>query len=225
MRQHGLVPLPSDPDPLDAGPLDAGPLDAGPFGPWLDRMVESLAGRADTDVPCGSCVGCCSSRQFVHVEPDEHDALAHIPPELRFPAPGLPPGFVVLPYDEQGRCPMLGADGCTIYEHRPRTCRVYDCRVLTAAAVEPDADQPLIAERVRRWRFQVADTDRERFEAVRATARVLREPLAHPDGRVPTRASQLAAMAVGLHRLAMHDGHAVAPTTVAVRVELSRRRG
>lgn len=215
MGQHGVVPVASHPDPLDAGP----------FGPWLDRMSAALAGRADTDVACGTCVGCCSSRQFVHVEPDEHDALAHIPAELRFAAPGLPPGFVVLPYDQQGRCPMLGAHGCTIYEHRPRTCRVYDCRVLTAAGLDADDDQPLIGERVRRWRFDVADDDRARFDAVRATARVLQDPAAHPEGRVPPRASQVAAMAVGLHRVALRDGRVEAPTAQAVRVELSRRRG
>lgn len=205
---------------------EPGHLDAGRLGPWLERMREALAGGAVTDVPCGTCVACCSSRQFVHVEPDEIDALAHIPAELRFAAPGAPAGVVVLPYDANGRCPMLGEHGCTIYDHRPRTCRVYDCRIFTAAGIVPDDDQPLIAERVRRWRFRVSADDRAQLEAVRATAAVIARPDAHPDGRVPVRASHRAAMAVALHHLAPTDasGVVVLPTPEAVRVALSRRR-
>ena len=66
---------------------------------------------------------------------DRH-ARAH-PAALRFPRPGRPKGHVVLGYDEHGRCPMLGDHGCTIYEHRPRTCRTYDCRVFAATGSSP----------------------------------------------------------------------------------------
>ena len=40
--------------------------------------------------PCRAvtCTACCTSSQFVHIEPDETDTLAHIPAALRFPAPG-----------------------------------------------------------------------------------------------------------------------------------------
>jgi Fe-S-cluster containining protein len=58
---------------------------------------------------------------------------------------------MVMGYDGEGRCPMLGAAGCRIYEHRPRTCRAYDCRVYGATDVTPE--QPLVAERVRDWSF------------------------------------------------------------------------
>jgi len=34
---------------------------------------------------------------------------------------------------EEGRCPFVGADGCTVYEHRPTCCRVYPL----ARAVRP----------------------------------------------------------------------------------------
>ena len=33
--------------------------------------------------------------------------------------------------------------GCSIYDHRPRTCRTFDCRVFAAAGVAVDADKPL----------------------------------------------------------------------------------
>src|SRR5689334_12051664 len=108
-------------------------------------MTSALAGEGASDVPCGACTACCTASQFVHIGPDEADALAHIPAELLFPAPGLPRGHVLLGYDEHGRCPMLVDDGCSIYAHRPQTCRTYDCRVLPAAGVAADEDQPGVA--------------------------------------------------------------------------------
>jgi Fe-S-cluster containining protein len=128
-------------------------IDAGGFSTWLTGMQAALRGECDAHVPCGACTACCTSSQFVHIDPDEVDALAHIPAALRFPAPGLPDGHVVLGYDEHGRCPMLGDHGCTIYQHRPRACRTYDCRVFAATGVEPEASQPAVAAQVRRWQF------------------------------------------------------------------------
>lgn len=87
----------------------------------------------------------------MHIGPDETDALAHIPPQLLFPAPGFPAGHVLMGYDEGGHCPMFVDGACSVYEHRPRTCRTYDCRVFAAADVVPD--KPAIARRVEQWRF------------------------------------------------------------------------
>jgi Fe-S-cluster containining protein len=152
-------------------------LDAGDFSAWLAGMRGALAGTGVSDVPCNGCTACCRSSQFVHIEPDELDTLAHVPSELQFPAPGLPEGHVVLGYDERGHCPMLGENGCSIYEHRPRACRVYDCRVFAATGVEiDDPSKAAIAERIRRWRFSHASRDgRARHEATRAAARYLEE--------------------------------------------------
>jgi Fe-S-cluster containining protein len=114
----------------------------------------------------------------VHIGPDEAETLAHIPAQLLFPAPGLPEGNVVLGYDENGHCPMLIDDACSIYEHRPRTCRTYDCRVFTATGVEiDDTQQVAIAQRARRWRFAFpAELDRIERDAVRAAATFVSEP-------------------------------------------------
>jgi Fe-S-cluster containining protein len=139
------------------------PLDAGRFSEWLDALQQ----RAEMAVPCGECTACCTSSQFVHIAPDETDALAHVPESLRFPAPGLPKGHVLLGYDEHGQCPMLVEGACTIYDHRPRTCRTYDCRVFAATGVSPDRSQPAIAARVLRWRFDV--DDEARWEVIRAS--------------------------------------------------------
>ena len=113
-------------------PDDPSPLGGGRFTTWLGDIGAAIGGGRDSEVPCGSCTACCEASQFVHVGPDETDALAHIPRALLFPAPGAPAGHLVMGYDAHGRCPMLRADGCSIYEHRPRTCRTYDCRVFAA---------------------------------------------------------------------------------------------
>ena len=88
------------------------------------------------------------------------------------------PGWLVLGYDEQGRCPMLVDDVCTVYEHRPVACRTYDCRVLPAAGLVLDEDDhAAIADRVACWRFAYPNVNDERdHEAVRAAA-VFLEPV------------------------------------------------
>ena len=182
-------------------------LPAGAFGTWLDGMESALRGEADADVACGSCTACCASSQFVPIGPDEADALAHIPRELLFPAPRMPRGHVLLGYDEQGRCPMLVDGGCSIYEHRPRTCRTYDCRVFPAAGVVPD-DKPLVAERAARWRFDHPGADDEaRHAAVVAAAAYVRARRGDlPDDVRPPSPTALAVVAVEAHGLFLDLG-------------------
>jgi Fe-S-cluster containining protein len=164
-----------------------------PFGSWLDAMQAALRGDADAEVPCGDCTACCTSSQFVHIGPDETDTLAHIPAELLFPAPRMAKGHVLLGYDERGHCPMLVAGRCSIYEHRPRTCRTYDCRVFTATGLDVGADDPSkdpIAERSRRWRFTYpTDDDVRRQAAVHTAVRTVRA----------TSVTQLAVAAIERH--------------------------
>jgi uncharacterized protein len=184
---------------MDARGTDDGELAAGDFASWLDAMRAALRGERSADVPCGSCTACCTSSQFVHIEPDETDTLAHIPRELLFPAPRMPRGHVLLGYDERGHCPMLIDDKCSIYEHRPRTCRTYDCRVFPATGLELDeAGKEAIARQIRRWRFTYpASDDRERHAAVRAAARSVDErPDLRPGGRVPANTTQKAVLAI-----------------------------
>jgi hypothetical protein len=181
-------------DLTDKRPED---LPAGVFSAWLEQMRTALRHEADADVACGDCCACCATAHFVHVGPDEEDALAHIPQELTFPAPGLPPGHLVLGYERRGRCPMLHEDGrCTIYAHRPLTCRTYDCRVFAAAGI--DADREDITRRARRWRFACpTPRDRDELAAVRAAARFVRDnAAAFPGGRVPEDPGQFAVLAV-----------------------------
>jgi uncharacterized protein len=153
-------------------------LPAGDFVSWLSAMQTALRGESDAEVPCGDCTACCTSSQFVPIGPDETDTLAHIPKDLLFLAPRLSKGHVVLPYDERGHCPMLVDGRCSIYEHRPRTCRTYDCRIFTATGLDVDAEAETkadIAARSRRWRFTFpTDDDHRRHAAVRAAVRSVR---------------------------------------------------
>jgi hypothetical protein len=106
---------------------------------------------------------------------------------------------------------MLGDDGCTIYEHRPRACRTYDCRVFAAAGVEVESDKVLLGRRVRRWRFDhPTGADTQLHEAVRSAARhLVSEPVAVGDRRGPRPPVEVAVRAV----------------EVVVRQSLSRREG
>ena len=96
--------------------------------------------------------------------------------DVVFPAPRLPVGHVLMGYDESGHCPMLIDGACSIYEHRPRTCRTYDCRVFAASGLMlDDPTKSAINDQVRRCQFQLADNiDRAELEAVRSAALLLR---------------------------------------------------
>jgi uncharacterized protein len=118
---------------------------------------------------------------------------------------------VLLPYDDRGRCPLLDELGrCTIYAHRPLTCRTYDCRVF--AAVGLDADREQITRRARRWRFSCpAPEDAARLAAVRAAARwIPAHAAAFPGGAVPDDAADLAVLAVRVADVFLPDGPAEA---------------
>ena len=183
----------------DSDDSDDATLPAGGFSAWLRGMEAALRGDAPSDVACRTCTACCTSSQFIHVGPDEADALAHIPRALLFPAPGAPNGHMLMGYDANGHCPMFRDNACSIYAHRPQTCRTYDCRIFAATGVEvPDEDMPLIAAQARRWRFEeLSDDDRAAHAAVQRAAAALREnPTDVTGGVVPANATQLAVLAI-----------------------------
>jgi uncharacterized protein len=208
-------------------------LEAGDFSAWLTEMQGAIRGERASVVPCGGCTACCTSSQFVHIGPDETDTLSQIPAGLLFPAPRRPPGNVVLGYDERGHCPMLIDNQCSIYEHRPRTCRTYDCRVFPASGVDADDDKVLIAEQARRWQFEFpGQADRDQHDAVRAAATFLHD---HggllPDRAGPTNSTQRAVLAIEIHDVFLRRDEATGQPTVidpdpdVVRAEVERRRG
>jgi uncharacterized protein len=185
-------------------------LPAGRFSVWLREVRAALVDGRGIDMPCGDCCACCATSHFVHVGPGEARSLSRIPRELLFPAPGYPPGTLVVGYDRDGRCPMLDGGRCSIYEDRPLTCRTYDCRVFAAAGI--DADRDAITRQSRRWEFELsAHEDRDQHRAVRAAARFVREHAAcFPGGAVPGEPAQLAVLAVSVFDVFLEVGDASA---------------
>ena len=182
-------------------------LPAGEFSRWLGRMRAVLAGQGDADVPCDDCCACCTTSHFVHVAPAETRALARIPRELLFPAPGQPEGTMLMGYDQHGRCPMLEKDGrCSIYEDRPLTCRTYDCRIFAAARIAADRDP--LTRQARRWKFSYpAPADQDEHAAVRAAARFVRERAeCFPAGAAPREAVPVALLAIKVYGVFLQPG-------------------
>ncbi len=172
------------------------PLPAGNFSEWLRAMRIALAGGPGMQVACGECVGCCTSSYFIKIRARESEALGRIPSgELR-DSPDEP-GTRLMGYDAQGHCPMFRG-GCTIYSHRPETCRTYDCRVFAASGMDAGSGRGVINERVARWRFDYSDeSGRQEHRAVTAAASFLRQhPVRFPGGHIPSRAAEIAVLAV-----------------------------
>ncbi len=197
-------------------------LAAGGFSSWLRGMTQAIAGDRPSDVPCDGCTACCTSAQFVHISPEETDTLAHIPKVLLFPAPRMPRGHVLMGYDERGHCPMLVDGGCSIYAHRPRTCRTYDCRIFPAAGVAVDDGQDAIGRRARRWRFEYPhEVDATAQAAVRAAASFLAAHRSVLGDAAPVNATQLAVLATEVHHLFLGADE---PDPEVVVEEVRRRR-
>jgi uncharacterized protein len=198
---------------------------AGDFSAWLHALRTSYLEGGAVDVPCGDCAACCTSSHFVHIAVGEALTLARIPEELLVPAPGAPAGTQLLGCDQKGRCSLLNGRRCEIYEDRPQTCRLYDCRVYAAADVEPDREE--ITRQAYAWVFGYpAERDRREHEAVRAAARFLQNhAAAFPGGRAPTEPGDIAISAVKVYGVfldAPHEDHgSVRPRT---KPEVARSR-
>jgi Fe-S-cluster containining protein len=174
-------------------------LPAGGFSQWLSQTRAAQRSNEDVDVACGACNACCKSSYFIHIAPTESGTLRRIPKQLLFAAPGLPAGNVIMGYDENGRCPVLVDEKCSIYADRPQTCRTYDCRVFPAAGIDGGGNEKeLLNQRIRRWKFSYASpSDRADHAAVQASAAFLqRQADKFPSGFVPRNPAQLAVLAV-----------------------------
>ena len=148
------------------------------YSQWAAKTHAQVIAGKPADVPCGTCTVCCRAGQFIHIEKDEA-AFAAIPEALRVAAPGAP-GVYIMGHGENGHCPMLIDNACSIYAKRPITCRTYDCRIFSAAGVFPDETQPEIASRARQWHFlpepnNGTNTEANRHEATQKAASFLQQ--------------------------------------------------
>jgi Fe-S-cluster containining protein len=198
-------------------------LSAGPFSAWLRAAREALRTGAGADVPCGDCTACCASAYFIHVRPGETATLDALGKDALIDAPGLPAGHKLLGHGKDGTCPKLVENRCTVYAHRPQTCRAYDCRVFAAAGILESPDKPRINARVEQWRFDYpTPRDREEHEAVRSAARFITNNAGlFPEGRIPGTPSQLAVLAMKVHGVFLEPPRAPAETARRL-VEASR---
>jgi Fe-S-cluster containining protein len=108
------------------------PRRAGRVADFLADIRRRLASEARSSVrtfanqvPCGSCNACCW-HPHIHVDPagEPEENIVHLATEPH------PAGGLALTRREDGACIHPGENGrCSIYPHRPRGCRVYDCRL------------------------------------------------------------------------------------------------
>jgi Fe-S-cluster containining protein len=176
---------------------------AGPFSEWLRAMRAALAGDTGMDVACGDCRGCCTSSYFIKVRAHETEAIRRIGADHLRAVPGANDGSQLMGFDAQGHCLMFANGGCSIYAHRPETCRTYDCRVFTAAGMNAGPGKSMINERIAGWQFDhPGPRDHEEHRAVMAAASFLRQhPVRFPGGHVPSHPSEIAVLAVKSYRV------------------------
>ena len=175
--------------------------EAGEFSEWVDHFLSTMKGEGEGDVPCGECVGCCTSAKFIHIKPRDSAAIKVIPSELLFSAPGLPTGHFVLGYDHNGHCPMFSQGKCSIYAHRPETCRQYDCRVLSATGAPTVDESEVISNRISAWEFQYASPASRRIQQTIALTVEFLSAYSDdfPKGMIPQTTPQLSAFAIRIH--------------------------
>ncbi len=206
--------------------LEPAELPAGAFSVWLRQLRNVLRQDSGAEVPCGACNVCCRSSYFIHIRPAEQDTLAHIPKGLLFAAPFQPQGNVVMGYDQSGCCPMLADNQCSIYRHRPQTCRNYDCRIFAATGMSAgDASKALITRQAGRWRFSYpTPDDRAEQRAVQVAAGFLTEQAtAFPMGTIPGNETQLAIMAIKVYPVFLTYGQADCGMAELAPAEMARR--
>jgi uncharacterized protein len=105
---------------------------------------------------------------------------------------------------------MLSAGKCSIYAHRPQTCRDYDCRIFAAAGIAAGtADKAIINRRVSEWRFSYpSDADQLAHQAVLAAAAFIRSKGAcFPGGRAPTASTGIAVLAIKAYEIFLDPDH------------------
>jgi Fe-S-cluster containining protein len=126
---------------------------------WNKRLEN---GRVD--VPCGQCTACCRSPR---VQADlTVDELAAFPDAVHHPELMGSATKWALPKRDDGSCKYLIDDKCSIYNRRPRSCRMYDCRIHLLMGVM-DGDDQIMVEAMKQWAplaFKIPE-DRQYFLA------------------------------------------------------------
>jgi hypothetical protein len=98
------------------------------YGGGLGPFLGKLSFDREAAVPCQGCNQCCyHARVDVYPDKERPENLAQL--DVVPHADGN--GFVLAKRDD-GACVHLGSGGeCTVYQHRPQACRLYDCRAFS----------------------------------------------------------------------------------------------
>jgi Fe-S-cluster containining protein len=190
---------------VDAKRKHSGTLAAGALARWLEQYLHAQAETEPAgEVPCGECNACCKASYFIAIAEEERETLARIPRVHLTVSTRSHERQWALEQSCGGSCPMLVDETCSIYAHRPRACRRFDCRVFAAASIAPGTGpRAAVNEQVWRWRFDYPSTaDASRQTAVLAAAAFLqrRADLIDPE-LAPTDTGELAKAAVFVHEL------------------------
>jgi Fe-S-cluster containining protein len=130
--------------PVSYRDTTTGKIHWGRASPTVSQMRDMLNTRAAAEirgerpsatVPCDGCTACCRMKKLDFNPADERpDSLAHLDYE---PDPERP-GWALL-RRVNGACVHLGPVGdrigCTVYPHRPRPCRLFDCRFFALSGI------------------------------------------------------------------------------------------
>lgn len=90
---------------------------------FSDRWLAFVYGKSTGQ--CETCHGCCRSDYIIGLSKKEAQEIPHT----------LVDGHAAIIPDENGVCPFLVDNACSIYEKRPQSCRQFDCRDLAFAGL------------------------------------------------------------------------------------------
>lgn len=180
-------------------------LPGGEFSRWLYSYLRAQTqAEPSGDVPCGECNACCKASYFIPIDSAEQETLALIPAAhltRARPANDNEPQWA-LDQTCAGQCPMLVEEACSIYAHRPRTCRRYDCRVFVAAGVGlGSGPRAAVNDRVWQWRFDYPSERDVATQSAVLSAVAFLQRCANLIDPAPTDTAELAKTAVLVHEL------------------------
>jgi Fe-S-cluster containining protein len=207
--------------------MDIAKVDAGDFEVWLAQVIASFQGPVGMNVPCGSCRGCCTSSYFIHVRPNDYKTINVVPKTLLVDAPGLAKGYKLVGFKAGGSCALLKNRECSIYENRPQTCRDYDCRVFVAAGIDAGGkDKSIINQRIQEWQFSYATSRAmQTHNAIKEAASfIVKNRAAFPGGRAPVMPSDIAVLAIKVHKVFLPPGINGTATEIAAEIVRESRK-
>lgn len=183
----------------------SGTLPAGALARWLEQYLQAQTQAEPAgEVPCADCNACCKASYFIAIAAEETETIARIPRVRLTVSTRSRERQWALDQSCSGSCPMLVDEACSIYEHRPRACRRFDCRVFAATSIAPGTGRrAAVNQQVWRWRFDYPSAgDALRQTALLDAAAFLQQhaDLIDPDV-APTDTGQLAKAAVFVHEL------------------------